>query len=130
MTRDPHYLTPEQLEHFRQRLLAMRQDVLEDGEDTLQTLRAEKPPEVPDPADQAAVEIDHTVELSLHERQRHLLRDIEEALRRLDEGTYGYCEETGEPIGLQRLEARPTATLSLEAQELREHRERHQGGSR
>jgi DnaK suppressor protein len=130
MTRERHYLTPEQLEHFRQRLLAMRQEVLEDAEDSLQALRSEKPPEVPDHADQAAVEIDHTVEMSLHERQRLLLREIDEALRRLDEGTYGYCAETGDPIGLKRLEARPTATLSLEAQELREHRDRHQGGSR
>jgi DnaK suppressor protein len=124
------YLTPDQLDHFRRRLLAWRQDLLAEAEQTIEQLRSEVNREVGDEADRATVESDHAIELRVRDRQRKLLRKIDSALHRIDDGTYGYCEETGEPIGLARLEARPIATLSLEAQERYERRERHQVDTR
>jgi DnaK suppressor protein len=111
------YLTPEQLENFRSRLRAWRRDLLEDAESTIEQLRSDVNREVGDEADRATVESDHAIELRVRDRQRKLLRKIDAALQRIEDGTYGYCEETGEPIGLARLEARPIATMSLEAQE-------------
>jgi DnaK suppressor protein len=124
------YLTPEQLEHFRSRLLAWRREVLEEAEQTIEQLRSDVNREVGDEADRATIENDHAIELRVRDRQRKLLRKIDAALHRIDDGTYGYCEETGEAIGLARLEARPIATLSLEAQERYERRERHHADTR
>jgi DnaK suppressor protein len=124
------YLTPEQLENFRSRLRAWRRDLLEDAESTIEQLRSDVNREVGDEADRATVESDHAIELRVRDRQRKLLRKIDAALQRIEDGTYGYCEETGEPIGLARLEARPIATMSLEAQERYERRERHQADTR
>jgi DnaK suppressor protein len=125
-----HYLTPEQLEQFRNRLLTWRRELLAEAESTIEQLRSEVNREVGDEADRATVESDHAIELRVRDRQRKLLRKIDAALQRIDDGSYGYCDETGEPIGLARLEARPVATLSLEAQERYERRERHQVDTR
>lgn len=112
------YMNEQQLEFFRQRLLAMRQEILERGEETVRTLREHEV--LPDPADQATLEEEHMLDLRARDRDRKLLKKISEALGRIDSGDYGYCEETGEPIGLPRLLARPTATLSIDAQTRRE----------
>ena len=112
-----------QREYFRERLLSWREDILREAKETLQHLQDENQNH-PDLADRASSETDRAIELRARDRQRKLIAKIEAALSRLDEGTYGYCEETGEPISLKRLEARPIATLSIEAQERHERRER------
>jgi DnaK suppressor protein len=117
------FMNERQREYFRERLLAWKEDILKEARDTLQHLQDENQNH-PDIADRASSETDRAIELRARDRQRKLIAKIEAALNRLDDGTYGYCEETGEPISIRRLEARPIATLSLEAQERHERRER------
>lgn len=116
-------MNPMQLEYFRQKLLGWRLELLEESNGTLSSLQTDNLAE-PDLADRATRETDRSIELRTRDRERKLISKIDEALRRIDEGTYGYCEETHEPIALRRLEARPIATLSLEAQERHERMER------
>lgn len=117
------FMNPMQLEYFRRKLLRWRTELLDDSSETLSSLQNENLAE-PDLADRATKETDRAIELRTRDRQRKLISKIDDALRRIDEGTYGYCEETNEPISLRRLEARPIATLSLEAQERHERMER------
>src|SRR2546423_10635509 len=117
------FMSERQREHFREKLLAWREDILKDAKETLAHLQAENENH-PDLADRASSETDRAIELRARDRQRKLIAKIDAALTRIDDGTYGYCEETGERIALKRLEARPIATLSIEAQERHERRER------
>jgi DnaK suppressor protein len=117
------FMNPRMREYFRLKLLEWKQELLQDSTETLQHLQQGGLAE-PDLADRASLETDRSLELRTRDRERKLLAKIEEALRRIDNGTYGYCEETSEPISLRRLEARPIATLSLEAQEHHERMER------
>ena len=117
------FMNPMQREYFRQKLLAWRSELLQESTETLQHLQEESLAE-PDIADRASLETDRSLELRTRDRERKLIAKIDDALRRIDEGSYGYCEETSEPISLRRLEARPIATLSLEAQERHERMER------
>jgi len=117
------FMNPRQQAYFRQKLLRWRQDLLREAEDTLASLSAGGINEA-DLTDRASVETDRALELRTRDRARKLISKIDQALERLDNGTYGYCEESGEPIGLRRLEARPIATLSIEAQERHERMER------
>ena len=117
------FMNERQKEYFRQKLAIWREDILREAKDTLQHLQDENQNH-PDLADRASSETDRAIELRARDRQRKLINKIDAALHRLDDGSYGYCEETGEPIGLKRLEARPIATLSVEAQERHERRER------
>jgi DnaK suppressor protein len=116
-------MNERQREYFRDKLLAWREDILKEARETLQHLQDENQNH-PDIADRASSETDRAIELRARDRQRKLIAKIDDALQRLDDGTYGYCEETGDPISLRRLEARPIATLSIEAQERHERRER------
>tara|TARA_R110000787_G_scaffold19614_2_gene58651 strand:+ start:1071 stop:1487 length:417 start_codon:yes stop_codon:yes gene_type:complete len=120
---DEPFMNAKQREYFRRRLLRWREELLQESSQTLQNLQ-EASLQSPDIADRASAETDRAVELRTRDRGRKLVQKIDEALDRLDDGSYGYCEETGEPIGLRRLEARPIATLSLEAQERHERMER------
>jgi DnaK suppressor protein len=122
-TEDEPFMNEKQVEYFRQKLLNWKEDILRESRETVTHLQAETENH-PDLADRASSETDRSLELRTRDRQRKLISKIDEALRRIEEGVYGYCEETGEPIGLARLEARPIATLSLEAQERHERRER------
>ena len=117
------FMNERQREYFRAKLLAWREDILKEAKETLLHLQEENQNH-PDLADRASSETDRSIELRARDRQRKLIAKIDEALARIDDGTYGYCEETGEPIALRRLEARPVATLSVEAQERHERRER------
>jgi DnaK suppressor protein len=117
------FMNKKQQEYFRKKLLAWREEILKEARETLQHLQDENQNH-PDLADRASSETDRSIELRARDRQRKLVSKIDAALSRIDDGTYGYCEETGEPISLRRLEARPIATLSLEAQERHERRER------
>jgi DnaK suppressor protein len=117
------FMNERQREYFRNKLLAWKEDILKEARETLQHLQDENQNH-PDLADRASSETDRAIELRARDRQRKLIAKIDAALARIDDGTYGYCEETGEPINLRRLEARPIATLSLEAQERHERRER------
>ncbi|HEX8662249.1 MAG TPA: RNA polymerase-binding protein DksA, partial [Brevundimonas sp.] len=108
---------------FKNKLLQWKDDILRESRETLSHLQRETENH-PDITDRASSETDRALELRTRDRQRKLISKIEDALRRIEDGTYGYCEDTGEPIGLGRLEARPTATLSVEAQERHERRER------
>ena len=117
------FMNDRQREYFRQKLLAWREDILREARETLQHLQDENQNH-PDFADRASSETDRAIELRARDRQRKLIAKIDEALSRIEDGTYGYCEETGEPIALKRLEARPIATLSVEAQERHERMER------
>ncbi|EGK70815.1 MAG: RNA polymerase-binding protein DksA [Methyloversatilis sp.] len=119
------YMSPSQLAFFRRRLLAERDALLQSAHDTTQHLHEFE--RTPDPSDRASLEEDHSLELRVRDRERKHLHTIDEALARIDDGSYGWCEFTGEPIGLARLLARPTATLSVEAQELHEKRRRMRG---
>ncbi len=116
---DSEYMNDKQLEFFRTRLEAQKEDLLSNAGETTEHLR-EDTSIVPDPADRATIEEEHALELRTRDRERKLLKKISQALVRIDAGEYGFCDETGEPIGLGRLLARPTATLSLEAQQRRE----------
>ena len=120
---DEPFMGERQLEYFRRKLLSWKDDILRESRETLSHLQSETENH-PDLADRASSETDRALELRTRDRQRKLISKIDEALRRIEDGSYGYCEETGEPIGLARLEARPIATLSLEAQERHERRER------
>jgi DnaK suppressor protein len=113
------YMNEKQLEFFRARLTALKDDLLSNAGETTEHLR-EDTTVVPDPADRATIEEEHALELRTRDRERKLLKKISQSLARIDAGDYGFCDETGEPIGLGRLLARPTATLSLEAQQRRE----------
>jgi DnaK suppressor protein len=122
-TEDEEFMNERQLEYFKQKLLNWKEDILRESRETLTHLQSETENH-PDLADRASSETDRALELRTRDRQRKLISKIDEALRRIDDGSYGYCEETGEPIGIARLDARPIATLSLEAQERHERRER------
>jgi DnaK suppressor protein len=117
------FMNPRQREYFRGKLLSWRSEILRESNETLRSLQNESLA-VPDMADRASKETDRALELRTRDRQRKLISKIDDALRRIEAGTYGYCEETDEPISLRRLEARPIATLSLEAQERHERLER------
>jgi DnaK suppressor protein len=117
------FMSERQLDHFRGKLIAWRDEILEESRSTIASLQQDTVAEA-DIADRATSETDRALELRTRDRQRKLIAKIEDALRRIEDGSYGYCEETGEPISLSRLEARPIATLSLEAQERHERRER------
>ncbi|BBU62543.1 RNA polymerase-binding transcription factor DksA [Methylosinus sp. C49] len=117
------FMNDRQREYFRRKLLAWKDEILQESRDTLATLQSENENH-PDLADRASSETDRAIELRARDRQRKLISKIDAALARLEDGTYGYCEETGEPISLKRLDARPIATLSIEAQERHERRER------
>ncbi|SEK68813.1 transcriptional regulator, TraR/DksA family [Roseateles sp. YR242] len=116
---DGEYMNDKQVEFFRAKLTQLKEDILSNAGETTEHLR-EDTSIVPDPADRATIEEEHALELRTRDRERKLLKKIMQSLTRLDSGEYGYCDETGEPIGLGRLIARPTATLSLEAQQRRE----------
>ena len=120
---DEPFMNERQREYFRVRLMAWKEEILKEAKETLQHLQEENQNH-PDLADRASSETDRAIELRARDRQRKLISKIEEALGRIEDGSYGYCEETGEPISLRRLEARPIATLSVEAQERHERRER------
>src|SRR6201982_2512627 len=117
------FMNERQREYFRQKLLAWKEDILKEAKETLRHLQHENQNHS-DLADRASSETDRAIALRARDRQRKLIAKIDAALSRLDDGTYGYCEETGEPISIRRLEARPIATLSIEAQERHERRER------
>ena len=119
---DEPYMNPRQLDYFRRKLEGWRDELIEESEQTLEHLRTENWQE-PDPNDRATHESEASLELRTRDRYRKLIGKIDAAIRRIERGEYGYCEETGEPIGLARLEARPIATLSVEAQEAHERDE-------
>jgi DnaK suppressor protein len=120
---EAEYMNEKQLEFFRVRLTALKDDLLSNAGETTEHLR-EDTSIVPDPADRATIEEEHALELRTRDRERKLLKKISRSLGRIEAGDYGYCDETGEPIGLARLMARPTATLSLEAQQRREMKQK------
>ena len=120
---DEPFMNDMQKEYFRQKLLAWREELLRDSEETLDNLK-EGGMTVPDISDRASAEADKALELRTRDRMRKVISKIDVALGKIDDGTYGYCEETGEPIGLERLIARPIATLSIEAQERHERMEK------
>ncbi|HEX2525613.1 MAG TPA: RNA polymerase-binding protein DksA [Geminicoccus sp.] len=120
---DEVYMNPKQEAYFRKKLLQWRDEILRGSDETLKQLK-EQDTRLPDATDWASAEIQRSFELRTRDRERKLLSKIDAALRRIDEGSYGYCEETQEPIGIRRLEARPIATLAIEAQERHERRER------
>ena len=122
-TQKEKFMNAKMKEYFRQKLENWKNELLKESSQTLNNLQTENEAK-PDMTDRASEEIDRTFELRTRDRERKLINKIEAALRRIEEGTYGYCEETGEPIGLKRLEARPVATLSLEAQEMHEKAEK------
>ena len=117
------FMNMRQREYFRRKLMKWREDILKEAQETLAHLQQENLAE-PDIADRASTETERSIELRARDRQRKLIAKIDAALKRIEDGSYGYCEETGEPISLKRLEARPIATLSIEAQERHERRER------
>ncbi len=120
---DEPFMNERQRDYFRHKLNEWKEEILEESRSTIASLKQDTVAE-PDLADRATSESDRALELRTRDRQRKLISKIDEALRRIEDGSYGYCEETGEPISLSRLEARPIATLSLEAQERHERRER------
>ena len=122
-TDDEPFMNDRQREYFRRKLNAWKGEILREAQQTISALQNENPNH-PDLADRASSETDRAIELRARDRQRKLIAKIDAALERIDDGTYGYCEETGEPISLKRLDARPIATLSVEAQERHERRER------
>ena len=120
---DEDFMNPRQLAYFRKKLIDWKEDILKEAQDTLNTLQNE-PLREPDLTDRASSETDWSIELRTRDRQRKLISKIDAALRRIEEGEYGYCEVTGEPISLGRLEARPIATMTVEAQEAHERQEK------
>jgi DnaK suppressor protein len=122
-TEDEPFMSPRQRDYFRQKLERWKEEILRESRETLENLQEESQNH-PDMADRASSESDRALELRTRDRQRKLISKIDAALKRIEDGTYGYCEETGDPIGIARLDARPIATLSLEAQEMHERRER------
>ena len=119
------YMNEAQLAFFKKRLMDIRDQILRNADDTGEHLRENEI--TTDPSDRATLEEEYTLELRTRDRERKLLKKVEKSLRLIDDGSYGYCEETGEPIGIQRLLARPTATLSIEAQERREMKQKLYG---
>lgn len=124
------YMNPVMLEYFRQKLISWKESILKDADTTLQELQDEGGLREPDVTDRASVETEVALELRARDRQRKLISKIDEALEHIRTGEYGYCEETGDPIGIKRLEARPVATLTIEAQERHERMERTQRDER
>ncbi|WP_353147852.1 RNA polymerase-binding protein DksA [Pollutimonas bauzanensis] len=122
---EAEYMNDIQLAFFRNRLKELEQEILTNAGTTTENLRETQ--FVPDPADRATIEEEHALELRTRDRERKLLKKVQQSITRIDSGDYGWCEETGEPIGVPRLLARPTATLSLEAQERREMRQKLYG---
>jgi DnaK suppressor protein len=122
-TDDEPFMNPRQREYFRRKLEGWKDEILRESRETLENLQEESQNH-PDLADRASSESDRALELRTRDRQRKLIAKIDAALKRIEDGTYGFCEETGDPIGLARLDARPIATLSLEAQEMHERREK------
>jgi DnaK suppressor protein len=122
-TEDEPFMNPRQREYFRRKLENWRDEILRESRGTLENLQEESQNH-PDMADRASSESDRALELRTRDRQRKLISKIDAALKRIDDGTYGYCEETGDQITIARLDARPVATLSLEAQEMHERREK------
>ncbi len=120
---DEPFMNDRQLQYFRRKLLNWKAELLDDSKSTIEELQ-QTTRNIPDIADRASEETDRALELRTRDRQRKLVSKIDAAIRRIDEGEYGYCEETGEPISLRRLDARPIATLSLEAQERHERAEK------
>ncbi|WEX07417.1 RNA polymerase-binding protein DksA [Chelativorans sp. AA-79] len=120
---DEPFMNERQRAYFRSKLIKWKHEILKEARETLEALQEENANH-PDLADRASSETDRAIELRARDRQRKLIAKIDAALQRLDDGTYGYCEETGEPISLKRLDARPIATLSIEAQERHERREK------
>lgn len=119
------YMNAQQLEFFRRRLTDLEKELRANADQTTVNLR--ETTVVPDPADRATIEQEHALELRTRDRERKLLKKVQAAIKRIDDGDYGYCEETGDPIGVARLMARPTATLSLEAQQRRELKQKMYG---
>ena len=117
------FMNDRQVQYFRAKLIGWKTQILEQSKDTVKDMQADAR-NIPDIADRASEETDRALELRTRDRQRKLVAKIDAALRRIEEGSYGYCEVTGEPISLKRLDARPIATLSLEAQEMHERREK------
>lgn len=124
------YMNPVMLEYFRQKLVTWKEDIIKESDATLQDLQEEGGLQEPDVADRASVETEVALELRARDRQRKLISKIDEALDRIKKGEYGFCEESGDPIGIKRLDARPVATLSIEAQERHERKERTQRDER
>lgn len=122
---DDDYMNAQQLEFFRRRLTDLEKELRANADQTTVNLR--ETTVVPDPADRATIEEEHALELRTRDRERKLLKKVQAAIKRIDDGDYGYCEETGDPIGVARLMARPTATLSLEAQQRRELKQKMYG---
>ena len=120
---DEPFMNERQTEYFRRKLISWKNELLDETRDTIEGLQ-ESTRNIPDVADRASEETDRAIELRTRDRQRKLVAKINAALRRIDEGEYGYCDVTGEPISLKRLDARPIATMSLEAQERHERREK------
>jgi len=119
------YMNEAQLAFFREMLINLKEELVTNAGETSEHLR--ETPSVPDPADRATIEEEHALELRTRDRERKLMKKIEQALTRIESGDYGYCDETGEPIGLKRLLARPTATLTIEAQQRRELKQKMYG---
>ena len=117
------FMNDRQTDYFRGKLIAWKESILQESRDTIEEMQAVSR-NIPDVTDRASEETDRALELRTRDRQRKLISKIDSALKRLNEGTYGYCEETGDPISFKRLDARPIATLSLEAQERHERREK------
>tara|TARA_B100000029_G_scaffold343252_1_gene335657 strand:+ start:1965 stop:2378 length:414 start_codon:yes stop_codon:yes gene_type:complete len=123
-TKKEKFMNSKMKEYFRLKLLDWKKNLLKESSQTLDKLQKEENSSKPDITDRAAEEIERSIELRKRDRERKLINKIDEALKRIKDGSYGYCEETGEPIGIKRLEARPVATLSLEAQEMHEKKEK------
>ena len=120
---DEDFMNREQMEYFRSKLIAWKESILKESKETIEDMQTDTR-NIPDITDRASEETDRALELRTRDRQRKLISKIDSALRRIEEGTYGFCEETGDPISFRRLDARPIATLTLEAQERHERRER------
>jgi len=118
------FMNPKMKEYFKLKLSNWKKNLLKESSQTLDNLQKEENSSKPDITDRAAEEIERSFELRTRDRERKLINKIDAALKRIDDGSYGYCEETGDPIGIKRLEARPVATLSLEAQEMHEKKEK------
>ena len=123
-TQKERFMNAKMKEYFRLKLIDWKNELLKESSQTLTNMQKEENTAKPDITDRASEEIERSFELRTRDRERKLINKIESALRRIKEGSYGYCEETGEPIGIKRLEARPVATLSLEAQEIHEKKEK------
>ena len=123
-TQKEKFMSAKMKKYFRLKLAGWKNELLKESSQTLSNLQKEENTAKPDITDRASEEIERSFELRTRDRERKLINKIDEAIRRIDDGSYGYCEETGEPIGIKRLEARPVATLSLEAQEMHERNER------